>query len=99
MKILVQAALVAAAFAATPALAQSGAIAVPYADLDLSRAEDRAKLDLRLLHAARAVCGTPSPVDARTGADCVAAVRAAVDRQLQATHERAPERRDMAASR
>jgi UrcA family protein len=94
MKILVTAAIAAAAFAFTPAAAQGGSpvVAVSTADLDLSRAEDRARLDLRLFHAARAVCGTQSPADryGRARADaCVADARAAAERQRAAILARA----------
>jgi UrcA family protein len=71
-------ALFAASLAPAPASAQpSGArqIAVSRADLDLATAEGRATLDLRLLHAARAACGIPSPADLRGRAkldECVA---------------------------
>lgn len=89
MKIIVAAALAAAALASVPAPAQSGAqrIAVPHSDLDLGHAEHRARLDLRLLRAARAVCGTPSPADLRgseRAAACIAEVRAAADPQVRA---------------
>jgi UrcA family protein len=94
MKILVIAAIAAAAFASTPTLAQGGSsqVAVSTADLDLSRAEDRARLDLRLFHAARTVCGTASPADAygsARAADCVADARAAAERQREAILARA----------
>lgn len=85
MKIALVSALAAATLAATPAFAQGGgrSIAVPHADLDLGRAEDRARLDLRLLHAARAVCGPASPADPygrQRLADCVTEARSAADR-------------------
>ena len=97
MKIIVTAALAAAAFAVTPAAAQGGQpqVAVSYADLDLGRAEDRARLDLRLLHAARTVCGTASPADPYGGervAACVADARAAAVRQREAILARASRR-------
>lgn len=71
------AASLAASFAAPPAAAQGDPrpIAVSHADLDLTTARGRAALDLRLLHAARAACGTPSPADPRGPAkadECVA---------------------------
>ena len=83
-------ALILAGLGTAPALAQTGAeprIAVGYADLDLDTAEGRAALDLRLLHAARTVCGTPSPADARGYArlaQCVAEARAAAAAQRDA---------------
>ena len=55
-------------------------IAVSHADLDLATANGRARLDLRLLHAARAACGIPSPADLRGRAKldaCVAETIAA----------------------
>ena len=51
------------------------------AGLDLTTAEGRSALDLRVLHAARNACGTPSPADARgrsKAEDCVDDVRLAV---------------------
>ena len=82
------AALFAASLAASPAPAQTGAeqrVAVSLAGLDLSTAEGRQALDLRLLHAARAACGTPSPADPGGRAkldDCVAETRAAASSQI-----------------
>jgi len=90
MKTLLSAALVAASLAAAPASAQTAdrpAIAVSHDDLDLGTAEGRAALDLRLLHAARSVCGTPSPADARGRSaldGCVAEARAAAAAQRDA---------------
>ena len=84
------AAIAAAGLTAAPASAQVGAphrIAVSHADLDLGTAEGRAALDLRVLHAARAACGTPSPADPRGRADvdaCVAEARAAAAAQRDA---------------
>lgn len=96
MKIIPAAALAVAALASVPApaSAQSGAqrIIVSYADLDLGRAEDRARLDLRLLHAARTLCGTASPADPQgdeRAAACLAEVRAAADSQLRSALARA----------
>lgn len=76
------AALLAASLASSPSTAQPAPrpIAVAYADLDLSTAQGRAALDLRLLHAARTACGTPSPADPRgqaSLAECVAQARLA----------------------
>lgn len=83
MKTFTLAALVAASLLAAPAFAQDSGqtrIVISPAGLDLTTAEGRAALDLRVLHAARTACGTPSPADARglsrTEA-CVADVRLA----------------------
>jgi UrcA family protein len=43
----------------TPAMAQIPTKAVGYADLDLSSAEGRARLEMRIRHAVQQVCGTP----------------------------------------
>ena len=89
MKTVTLAAMIAASLFAMPAFAQSGGppIAVGTAGLDLATAEGRAALDLRLLHAARTACGTPSPADPRGLANldrCVAETRAAVAAQREA---------------
>ena len=87
MKTIVLAAVAAASLSATPAFAQTNAptrIEINSAGLDLATAEGRAALDLRVLHAARTACGTPSPADAqgRTKlAACVADVRLAAAAQ------------------
>ena len=68
MKTFVVAAVLAASLSAAPALAQTDAptrIVISPAGLDLATAEGRAALDLRVLHAARTACGTPSSADAR----------------------------------
>ena len=83
------AALIAASFASIPAVAQSDAqrVAITVADLNLGTAEGRAALDLRLLHAARSACGTPSPADLDGVAErdrCVAEARAEATRQRDA---------------
>jgi UrcA family protein len=66
--------LIPIAFAITAATATS-ALALPYggptravsyADLDMSSADGRARLDQRIRSAARAVCGSPSPIDVRS---------------------------------
>ena len=88
----IAAALIAAGLAAapSPAIAQAGEpapIVVSHADLDLTTSAGRAALDLRVLHAARTACGTPSPADPRGRANadqCVAEARAAADAQRQA---------------
>ena len=87
MKTIVLAAVAAASFSATPALAQNGAparIEISAAGLDLGTPQGRAALDLRIVHAARTACGTPSSADAlgRGKADaCVADVRLAAAAQ------------------
>jgi UrcA family protein len=61
-------ALFAASLVPAPASAQpAGArqIAVSHAGLDLATAKGRAAFNLRLLRAARAACGIPSPADLR----------------------------------
>ena len=84
------AASLAVAAASAPAIAQSGEqtrIAVSHADLDLSTAEGRSALDLRILHAARTACGTPSPADPAGRAKlnaCVADARAAAAQRAAA---------------
>lgn len=52
---------------ATPASAQPVAAktAVSTAGLDLATVQGARSLDLRILHAASALCGTPSPADLR----------------------------------
>lgn len=85
MKIFALAAVVAASLSAAPAFAQNDAparIVISPAGLDLTTAEGRAALDLRIVHAARTACGTPSPADVlgRDKADaCVAELRVAAN--------------------
>ena len=87
MKTIVLAAVAAASLSAAPAFAQPNAptrIEISSAGLDLTTAEGRAALDLRVLHAARTACGTPSPADAQgasKAAACVADVRLAAAQQ------------------
>ncbi len=86
MKTLLLAAVAAASLSATPAIAQPGPtrIVISPAGLDLTTAEGRAALDLRILHAARDACGTPSPADARgraTTEQCVDSLRLAAAEQ------------------
>jgi UrcA family protein len=52
-------------FAAVPAVAQPAPTTriVSYADLDLSAAAGRARLEQRIRAAVRTVCGQPSPTD------------------------------------
>ncbi|MGQ0587944.1 MAG: UrcA family protein [Sphingosinicella sp.] len=102
MKTLILAALVAAGIPAMPALAQDAPrnIAVAYGDLDLGTAEGRARFDLRVLHAARAACGTPSSADLRGRIkqdECVAEIRAAAAPQREALVASASRRADSAA--
>lgn len=88
----IAAALIAASLAAvpSPAFAQVGGpdrIVVSHADLDLTTSAGRAALDLRVLHAARTACGTPSPADPRGRANadiCVAEARIAAAAQRDA---------------
>jgi UrcA family protein len=90
MKTLFLTALLAAGLAALPSSARAEdqpRIAVAVADLDLSTPQGRAALDLRLLHAARTACGTPSSADPRGRANldqCVAEARIAVAAQRDA---------------
>jgi UrcA family protein len=87
MKIILLAAVAAASLSAAPAFAQNGAparIEISTAGLDLATVQGRTALDLRVLHAARTACGTPSPADAqgRSKADaCVADLRLAAAAQ------------------
>ena len=74
MKTILFAAVAAASLSATPAFAQNGAptrIEISTAGLDLTTAQGRATLDLRVLHAARTACGRhpppgPEPAQARS---------------------------------
>ena len=87
MKTIVLAAVAAASLSAAPAFAQPNAptrIEISAAGLDLTTAQGRAALDLRVLHAARSACGTPSPADAQGPskvAACIADVRLAANAQ------------------
>jgi UrcA family protein len=87
MKTIVLAAVAAASLSAAPAFAQNNAptrIEISPAGLDLATAQGRAAFDLRVVHAARTACGTPSSADAlgRTKlAACVADVRTAAAAQ------------------
>jgi UrcA family protein len=68
MKTFALAAVIAASLSAAPAPAQADTqtrIVISPAGLDLTTAGGRAALDLRVLHAARTACGTPSPADAQ----------------------------------
>jgi UrcA family protein len=75
-----------AAAAATPAVAAPsvpGVRTVSYADLDLSSAAGRGRLDQRVAAAVRAVCGTAAPADLRAAEavrDCRAATLAQANR-------------------
>ena len=84
-----------AAFAATlfvvpgPARAQAPAAStVSFADLDLARASDVARLDRRIAIAVRAACGDPAPYDLKG--------RKALRRCQAATHAAALPQRDAA---
>ncbi|HYZ48113.1 MAG TPA: UrcA family protein [Sphingomonas sp.] len=82
MKTLLFAASLAALGLASPASAQpvTARATVSTAGLDLGTAAGQHALDLRILHAASALCGTPSPADqrGRAGFDtCRAQARAA----------------------
>lgn len=48
-----------------PALAQStdSRVTVSHTDLDLTNSRDIARLDLRIAHAAKKACGSPSSID------------------------------------
>lgn len=87
MKTIILAAVAAASLSATPAFAQNDAltrIEISPAGLDLATARGRAAFDLRVVHAARTACGTPSSADARAqtkAAACVAEVRLAAAAQ------------------
>jgi len=86
MKTFALAAAIAATLSAAPALAQPAParIVISPAGLDLATADGRAALDLRILHAARTACGTPSSADAlgaRKAAACVTELRVAATEQ------------------
>ncbi|HTU12869.1 MAG TPA: UrcA family protein [Allosphingosinicella sp.] len=89
MKTFALAAVIAATLSSAPAFAQHGAptrVTIDAAGLDLATARGRAALDLRIVRAARTVCGTPSPADllGRTRAEaCVAEVRVATAAQRE----------------
>ena len=51
--------LASAVMVTTPAMAQIKTQEVGYADLDLSTAEGRARLEMRIKQAVKQVCGTP----------------------------------------
>lgn len=67
MKTILTLAALAAAFVGAPAFAQSAepapSVAVHHADLDLARAGDVRRLDHRIAHAVRGVCGEASSAD------------------------------------
>jgi UrcA family protein len=67
MKTLLLAASFAALSIARPVAAQpaAGSLVVSTAGLDLATVRGQRALDLRILHAVSALCGTPSPADAR----------------------------------
>lgn len=83
------------AFAA-PVAAETVSFAVPYGDLDLTKAEGRDTLDRRLTRAARQVCGDRSArsvalIAARK--DCLADVRANYQPQVELALNNANARR------
>lgn len=70
---------------AAPALAEPVSIAVPYGDLDLTKADGRQALDQRLVRATRQVCGTAPARDlTRIAAhrSCLAEARASYQDQV-----------------
>ena len=80
--VIASALITAAALKAVPAFAEPAATAVNVsivqtADLDLSKASDQRRLDIRLARAAREVCGPESNVDL-AGSNAVLACRADV---------------------
>ena len=89
MKTFALAAAIAASLSTAPAFAQNDAptrIVISPAGLDLTTAEGRAALDLRIVHAARSACGTPSSADAggpRKAQACVDEVRLAAAAQRE----------------
>ena len=91
---LALAAVLAAGLASAPVTAQapSQQVRISYAGLDLNSAEGRAALDLRIVNAARATCGTPSSVDLRGRQKrnaCVAEFRARAGRERDIAIDRA----------
>ena len=106
MKTVLIAATLAAslAVAAAPALAQPAPlrVAVSHADLDLTTAQGRSALELRILRAARTACGTPSPADPRGRADlnaCVAEARTAARQAVAIAVARRQAQGELASSR
>ena len=93
MKTFALAAVIAASLFSTTAFAQNAQapdgqtrIVISPAGLDLTTAEGRAALDLRVVHAVRTACGTPSPADARgrsKAADCLTEARTAAAEQRE----------------
>lgn len=72
--------------AATPALAETASIAVPYGDLDLTKDAGRKALDQRIARAATRLCGTVGARDlVRIAAHkaCVAEARASAAPQVE----------------
>lgn len=99
LKIAILAAL-GLAVAATPAIAQNNsgaAIAVPYADLNLTTESGRKALDRRLARAAREVCGGQPDLRnmrARTAfRECLAVTKARYEAQRLAILEAAMDKR------
>jgi UrcA family protein len=90
--LLITVALVATFAGTNPAAAEPARTAVvSTAGLDLSTAAGQRRLELRLLHAASDVCGTPSPADARGRTryqECRTQVRANAAGQVRLLAER-----------
>jgi UrcA family protein len=81
---------------ATPAVAQSHTVEVPYGDLDLTKDTGRDALDRRLSRAAQRVCGTrpARSISMIKGHwDCLAEVRAAYQPQVELALDSANARR------
>lgn len=87
-KLSVIAAVAAMSFAAPAMAATAGTglhrMVVSSAGLDLATAKGQRMLDLRIMHAASSLCGTPSPADAlgwKSFKQCVEAAKAGADEQ------------------
>ncbi|MFN4239244.1 MAG: UrcA family protein [Erythrobacter cryptus] len=89
--------VLAAAAIPAPALAETASIAVPYGDLDLTRAAGRKALDQRLARAMRQVCGGAAPLRdlarMRAYRSCLAETRRAATAQVELALEAAHARR------
>ena len=82
--------------AATPALAETVSVAVPYGDLDLTEQAGREALDERLARAARKVCGPIAPRDLKqmtARRSCLADARASYQAQVELALSNANARR------
>lgn len=90
--VLITLALAASAAAPGPIVAQSRSTVVSTAGLDLGRVADQRTLELRLIHAASELCGTPSSSDARghiKREQCRTEARASAAHQVRLLAERA----------